>query len=465
MTPGEPSASVRLRPLIDPESIAVYGASADLTRLGGMPIALLRELAFAGAVYPINPKYEEVGGFKCYPDIASLPAPADVIVIAVAAPEVVPVLRQAAAKGIRSAVVFAAGFAEAGDDEGRRLQEELAACAESLGVAVAGPNCMGFGNLDSHAYTTFTAIFRTMSAPAAPRAVALVTQSGSVCSAVYAAGRRMDVKFSIVLNTGNEANVEFSEYLEYLADRPGTEAIVGYVEGLRDESRFRRVATRMRESGRMLALLKVGETAKGAEAAAAHTAAVVGDPTAFRTLFRQLGVVQCEDILHVADMAYLAAFRDQHCGSRVAILTISGALGALMSDAFIQAGVDVPTLSAAVGKQLHEGIPRYGMVNNPVDLTGNIVNRHTFVADALRIILGSGEADFVVIYAPGFLLDRMAAGVGEVARVSRQLIVMVSTGEVKARAELEAAGVPIFDDTTRAVRALASLVNWQHRPA
>jgi acetate---CoA ligase (ADP-forming) len=465
MKPENRRGSERLRPLIDPASVAVYGASANLTRLGGMPIALLRERGFAGQVYPINPKYEEVGGYKCYPDIASLPDAPDVIVIAVAAPEVVTVLRQAAARGIPAAVVFAAGFAEAADEEGTRLQAELAACAEELGIAVAGPNCMGFGNLDSHAYTTFTAIFRTLEPPTQPRSVALVTQSGSVCSAVYAAGRHLGVGFNVVVNTGNEANVEFSEYLEYLADRPGTQAIVGYVEGLRDGARFHRVASRMRDDGRMLALLKVGETHKGVEAAASHTAALAGSHAVYRAVFDRLCVVRAHDILHLADMAYLAGFRAKNCGPRVAILTISGAIGALLSDAFIQAGVDVPTLSAHVGHALHEGIPRYGMVRNPIDLTGNIVNRHGFVADALRAILASGEIDFVAIYAPGFLLDRMAASVGEVARTSNALIGMISTGKVEQRCALEEAGIPVFDDATRAVRALASLAAWHRNRA
>ncbi|MET4575582.1 acetate--CoA ligase family protein [Ottowia thiooxydans] len=460
MTSFSSEEAARLRPLVDPRSIAVYGASADLTRLGGMPVALLTERGFQGAIYPINPKYTEIAGLRCYPDIASLPVPADLIVIAVAAPEVVGVMRQAAARGIRAAVVFAAGFAEANDVEGLALQAELVEVARELGIVVAGPNCMGFGNLDSHAYSTFTAIFRTVEPPAEPRDTGLVTQSGSICSAIYAAGRQLGVRFNVVINTGNEACVEFSEYLEYLADRPGTETIVGYIEGLRDGARFERVATRLRDEGRLLALLKAGETEKGALAAASHTAALAGSGAVYRAMFERLCVVPAHDILHAADVAYLGRFRQRASGSRVAVLTISGAIGALLADAFTQSGIDLPELSAPVREALREGIPRFGMVHNPVDFTGNIVNRHQFAAQALETLFASGEVDFAVIYAPGFLIDRMSEGLAAVSKVSGRLVAAISTGKVASREMLEAAGVPVFDDTTRAVRALASLAHW-----
>ena len=460
MTSSASVEAARLQPLVDPRSIAIYGASADLTRLGGMPVALLTERGFQGAIYPINPTYTEIAGLRCYPDIASLPAPADVIVIAVAAPEVVGVMRQAAARGIRAAVVFAAGFAEAGDSEGLALQAELVEVARELGMAVAGPNCMGFGNLDSHAYSTFTAIFRTVEPPAAPRDTGLVTQSGSICSAIYAAGRQLGVRFNVVINTGNEACVEFSEYLEYLADRPGTETLVGYIEGLRDGARFERVATRLRDEGRLLTLLKAGETDKGALAAASHTAALAGSGAVYRAMFERLCVVPAHDILHAADMAYLGRFRGRASGPRVAVLTISGAIGALLADAFTQSGIELPELSAPVREALREGIPRFGMVHNPVDFTGNIVNRHQFASQALRALFASGEVDFAVIYAPGFLIDRMAEGLAAVSSASGRLVAAISTGKVTTREALETAGVPVFDDTTRAVRALASLAHW-----
>ncbi|MCF2524880.1 CoA-binding protein [Bradyrhizobium sp. G127] len=457
----EQDSAERLRPLIDPSSIAIYGASANLMRLGGVPIALLKMHGFAGPILPINPKYSEIDGLKCFPSIESLPHPVDLIVVAVGAEEVVPVLREAARKGIRAAVIYAAGFAEAGDDEGISLQNELVGCANELGLVVAGPNCMGFGNLDNHSYSTFTAIFRNTEPPKAPRTVGLVTQSGSMCSAIYAAGRELDVKFNVVINTGNEACVEFSEYLQYLSDRPETRAIVGYVEGIRDGRRFRKVAEAMQARGQLLALLKVGDTPSGASAAKAHTGAVAGDPAIYQAGFERLGVIQGRDILHLGDIAYLAQFlRRRSIGPSAAVMTISGAVGAVLSDLFVRCGVRMAALSGEAQKTLQTGIPRYGSVQNPIDFTGSIVNSGAFVGEAVRAALQSPDVGFATFYAPGFMIDRFCESLKQAASETTKLVSIVATGEVARRLELEEAGIPVFMDLTRAAQALSSVATW-----
>ncbi|CEJ09735.1 succinyl-CoA synthetase subunit beta [bacterium YEK0313] len=453
----------RLEPLINPASIAILGASADPGRVGGMPLQLLLQHRFAGPIYPINPKYQEISGLRCYPDIEALPGPVDLIALAVAAREVVPQLRRAAAKGIRSAIVFASGFAETNDAEGRRLQDEFEACVAALGIPVAGPNCMGFANLKTHAYTAFASVFRDIAPPESGHRVALVTQSGNVCAAVYAASRKRDVRFSSVINTGNEAGVEFSEYLEYFADQPETETIAGYVEGLRDGERFRRVAERLRREMRPFIILKIGDTAKGAEAAASHTASLAGSQKVYRAVFDDLNVMMADDLAHMADLVHLSGFRARRAGSRVAILTISGALGALLSDKFVKAGADVPTLPAAVQQVLRAGIPDYGMVSNPVDLTGNVVNQHGFMRDALAALQACEEIDTIVVYAPGYLLQRLSPAMIEAAGTSHKLIAAIDTFNAKNHAELEAAGIPVFDDTARAVAALSIFGRWSER--
>ena len=453
----------RLEPLINPGSIAILGASADPGRVGGLPLALLVQHGFAGPIYPINPKYPEIAGLTCYPDIESLPGPVDLIALAVAAKDVVPQLRRAAAKGIRSAVVFASGFAETNEPVGRRLQDEFEACVAELGIPVAGPNCMGFANLRSHAYTAFASVFRDFEPPREDQSVALVTQSGNVCSAVYAAGRKRGAKFATVINTGNEAAVEFSEYLEYFAEQPTIRVVAGYVEGLRDGERFRRIAGRLQQERRPLILLKIGDTEKGAEAAASHTASLAGSQAVYRAVFDDFNVMPADDLSHMADLIYLADFQSHSAGRRVAILTISGALGALLSDKFVGAGCDVPTLPAEVQDVLRAGIPDYGMVANPVDLTGNIVNQQGFIGQALAALDACDDVDMVVVYAPGALLQKMTPAMVEASKTCRKLLVAIDTLQAKTRGELEAAGIPVFDDTARAVSALAVFGRWAER--
>lgn len=452
----------RLEPLINPGSIAILGASENPGRVGGMPLQLLLQHGFAGPVYPINPKYREISGLRCYADIESLPEPVDLLALAVSARDVVPHLRRAAARGVRSAVVFASGFAETNEPEGRRLQDEFEACIAEIKIPVAGPNCMGFANLRTHAYTAFASVFRDLDPPGT-HSVALVTQSGNVCAAVYTAGRRRGVGFSCAINTGNEAGIEFSEYLEYFADQPETEAIAGYVEGLRDGQRFRRVATRLRDERRPLVVLKIGDTEKGAEAAASHTASLAGSQAVYRAVFDDLNVMMAEDLAHMADLVHLASFRERSAGPRVAILTISGALGALLSDRFVKAGAEIPTLPPEVQAVLRSGIPSYGMVTNPVDLTGNVVNQHGFMRDALAALEGCDAVDTIVIYAPGYLMERLSPAAIDAAATSCKLIVAIDNQNARNHADLEAAGIPVFDDTARAVSALSTFGRWSER--
>src|SRR5690606_8544914 len=223
----------RLEPLLNPASIALIGASDNAGRIGGLPLDLLTRFGYAGHVYPVNPKYQEVFGLRCWPDIESVPQSVDLAVLAIGAGDVTPMLRRCHARGVRAASVYAAGFAEAGE-EGTRLQRELEEFSAASGMLVAGPNCMGFANLNTQAHTAFASVFKTAPMQQEPGLVSLLTQSGNVCAAVYALARRQGLPFSQFINTGNEACIDFSEYLEYLARDEHTEIVLGYIEQLRD---------------------------------------------------------------------------------------------------------------------------------------------------------------------------------------------------------------------------------------
>lgn len=448
-----------LTPLLAPRSIAIIGASDLPGRVGGVPLSLLVQHRYAGQIYPVNPKYESAQGLRCFPDIESLPEAVDVAVLAVGGRDVLPMLQRCSAKGVKAAVIFAAGFAEAGD-EGRALQSALDDFASTTRMLIAGPNCMGFANLLSHAYTTFGAVFRSVAPSATPGDTALLTQSGNVCSTVYRLGRLRGVAFNHVINTGNEAFLEFSEYLEWLGQDPGTECVVGYVEGLRDGPRFIRAVERMQRAGKPLILLKVGDSAKGREAAASHTAALAGDQDVYRAALRQLNVMLARDLGHMADLAYLARFKHRSVGSRMAILTVSGALGALLSDRLHEVGIEIPTLPDTAQQLLRAVIPDYGMVANPVDFTGNLVNNKESVRQCLSAVAGCDQIDAIVLYAPGYLLEGMAPDLIEASRRYDKLVIVIDTLGANCREALEEAGMPVFDDSGRAVQALGTFVAW-----
>ncbi len=448
-----------LDPLLNPRSIAMIGASANAGRIGGMPLELLTRFGYAGGIYPVNPKHQEVFGRRCWPDIESVPEPVDLAVLAIAAADVTPMLRRCHAKGVRAAIVYAAGFAEAGG-EGVRLQDELEAFVAESGMAVAGPNCMGFANLNTQAHTAFASVFKTAPAQTAPGKVSLLTQSGNVCAAVYAIARRLDLPFSHFINTGNEACLDFSQYLEYLAADPQTEIVLGYIEQLRDGERFKRACRELERQGKLLIALKAGTTDKGAQAVQSHTSALAGDRRVYGAAFRQLNVIEATDFAQMAQLASLATLRHRTAGKRVAVLTMSGALGAILADKFIGAGLDLPDLPPDLQAVLRGGIPDYGMVGNPVDVTGNVVNDPDFVRTVLEALATTGAIDAVVVYAPGYMLDRMADALADVSRRHQRLFVAIDTGLAQSRAALREAEVAVFEDLGLAVAALAPYLLW-----
>ncbi|WP_291380480.1 MULTISPECIES: acetate--CoA ligase family protein [Achromobacter] len=449
----------RLDPLLNPRSIAMIGASANPGRIGGMPLELLTRFGFQGGIYPVNPKYQEVFGLRCWSDIEAVPEPVDLAVLAIAAADVTPMLRRCHARGIPAAIVYAAGFAEAGG-EGARLQDELEAFVSESGMAVAGPNCMGFANLNTQAHTAFASVFKTAPAQEGPGSVSLLTQSGNVCAAVYAIARRLGLPFSHFINTGNEACLDFSQYLEYLAADPQTEIVLGYIEQLRDGGRFVRACRELERQGKLLIALKAGATDKGAQAVQSHTSALAGDRRVYAAAFRQLNVIEATDFAQMAHLASLATLRHRTAGKRVAVLTMSGALGAILADKFISAGLDLPDLPPDLQDVLRGGIPDYGMVGNPVDVTGNVVNDPAFVRTVLHALGTSDAIDAVVVYAPGYMLDRMADALAEASRQHRRLFVAIDTGLAQSRAALREAEVAVFEDLGLAVAALAPYLLW-----
>ena len=447
----------RLTPLLAPRSIAVLGASADLGRIGGVPVKCLQEWGFAGPIRPVNPRYREVAGLPCVPDVESLPEPVDLAIVAVGAELVVEQLRRAHAAGkVRAALVYASDFEEGGDPAGLARGAALAEFARESGMPVCGPNCMGGANVTDRIYNSFVASF----IEAKPGEVALLTQSGNMSSMLYRLARNGGLGFSHIINTGNESCLEFAEYLNFLLDDPATGTVLGYIEGLRDGQHFLRTARAFRERGKLIALFKSGRTAKGAEAARSHTAALAGDTKAFEAACRAAGVALAEDIQHLADIAHVHRFaRGREATRRAAVVTVSGAAGAVLADGLTARGVELPPLPEASQAALRAVVPSYGMIGNPVDTTGNVMNDIGQFGAVLDAVLASPAHDHVLLYLPSILLPRaqpMLKG-----RQGRLMVVVDPANADGNRGIAEAEDLAYFTDMTWCARALASYADWR----
>ncbi|NNM58124.1 MAG: acetate--CoA ligase family protein [Acidocella sp.] len=457
--------SHKLRPLFDAKTLVIVGASQNYERTGGIPVNTALRLGFGpDRLALVNPRYREIAGFACHSDIASLPFTPDLAVLAVRASETMQTLRAAHAKGIPAAVLFASGFAEEHTEQGEALQREVVEFARETGMVISGPNCLGHANFRTQLFATFLKGFETPQ-PAGP--VGVIAQSGNMAAIFMIMGARAGLGYSCFANTGNEACVEFSEYLEYLADDPGTKAVLGYVEQLRDGPRFLAAAARMREQAKPLFLLKVGDSEKAAEAAASHTAAMAGNAVVYKAALRQAGAAVGGDPGQIIDFARLWRTGRRPAGLRTCIVSVSGAGCAILSDRFAEAGLEIPTLPAEVQAKLAALLPRYGMWTNPVDLTGQVTNDLSFFTAALNALLETDALDCIVFYIMGYLLDLVSPALIEAAGRTGKLLVAIDPTGAERVAELEAAGVAVLPEIGQTARALGGYLDWaarSHKP-
>ena len=456
-SPATPDDS--LTALLHPRSIAIIGASDDPARIGGRPLAYTRDAGFAGPIFPVNPRRATVQGLPAFPTIADVPGPVDTAIIAVPAPAVVETAEACAGAGVKAAVVFSAGFAEAGDD-GRRRQDALTAIARAAGMRIVGPNCLGIYNSANGFYATFTTTLEA--AHPVPGGVGLVSQSGAYGShlSLLATRRRIGIRFFVT--TGNECDVDVAETIGWLARHPDISVIVAYIEGVADRDRLLASLAAARERGKPVVLQKVGRTEIGADAVRSHTATLAGSDAVYDGVFRQFGVHRARDAEEMLDVAYAATFGAFPASRRTALMSISGGVGVQMADEAVACGLEVTPMSDGAQAKLKAQLP-YASPRNPVDITAQAFNDLGLIRSNLDVILEEDAYDAVVAF---FTFVAAAEAMVEPVRAILQdarrrhpdrLLVLSIVGPPDVVRHYEAAGCPVFEDPSRAVRAVAAL--------
>ena len=455
--------------LLRPASIAIIGASDEPSRIGGRPLAYLLAAKFPGPLYPVNSKRRTVQGLQAFPSIAEVPGKVDLAVIAVAAEQAVDAVRDCAARGVGAAVIFTAGFAETGD-AGARLQDRIAAIARETGIRVLGPNCLGLFGTETGLYPTFTTTL-DRGLPKRGR-LSIVSQSGAFGSHLFyaAAGRGLGMRYWIA--TGNEADVDVAECLHWVAEDPGTDVIMAYTEGVKNGARFIDALKAAHAHRKPVIFMKVGRSDLGAAAIGSHTASLAGSDAIYDTVLRQYGAHRARTAEEMVDIACAAGRGIYPASNRLGLITISGGVGALMADDAADRGLNVPPMPEAAQRQLKELIP-FASPRNPVDLTAQPFNDIKLVARNLEIMLREGDYDAIVAFFTS------VAGSPAIAEPLRQairdlrsirpdcLFVLSALIPDALKAAYEADGVPVFEDPSRAVAAVAALVGfgrWFRQP-
>ena len=449
--------------LFNPRSIAIIGASTEVGSVSGQPLNLLIKRGYPGALYPINPKYAELLGRPCYPSIEALPEAPDLALIVVNAKLAIRMLEACGRKGVPFVIIFSSGYSEVGED-GEAMQRELADIAHRYDIGVIGPNCQGIIGVPAKTYAGFGSAFIY---DYAPGPVSMVSQSGgfgfSVMSLAAMEGR---VGFRNVVTTGNEIGISSLDFMRYMIDDPGTRIITGYIEGLKDAHRLRAIGEAALAAAKPIMLWKVGNSAEGQKAVASHTANLGGAMALYQAAFKQTGILQVEDIEDIVDYSHAFLSNKVPRGNRVAIITISGGAGILMTDEAIARGLAVQPLSPATVDKLRPLVPGFAALGNPIDLTAAIFDDTDLCRKALELIIDDPSVDAVTMANAGLqgeIATKVAREIVNVARRSDKPIMLgwSARREVAgdAYALLDEAKVPHYRSPLRCMRALAAITH------
>ena len=459
-------AAIDFARMFHARSIAVIGASTTTSKPSGQPLLHLKNMGFDGQVFPVNPRYDRVLDWPCYPDVASLPQVPDVALIVVAADQVARQLTECGQKGITHVILITSGFSEMGAS-GDAAQAELVRLAREYGITLIGPNCQGMISVGKGFSLGFGAPygFGYLKGP-----ISMTSQSGAWGNTVMMLANAQGLGFQNYQSTGNEAATTSLDLVDWYLDDPHTGMVVSYVEGFKDAHRIVEIGRKALAVGKPYLLWKVGSSEAGARAAASHTANLGGAMALYRAAFRQSGIIEVADVNELADRAHALLTPRKPKGNRVAVVTLSGGAGVLMADHCAPAGLELPTLSPHTLARLKDILPPYAGLNNPIDLTGNIAAKQENMIESLRLVVNDPQVDMMGVClaaVSGEIGIKLAQWVAEVARSTDKPVLVAWVAKQETTQEgydaLAAAQVPRYDTPVRCVLGMDAL--WRFAKA
>jgi acetyltransferase len=443
--------------IFKPNSVAIIGASRSPGKVGYEILARIVRSGFQGRVYPVNPNASEIQGIRCYPSILDVPENVDLAVISVPASIVPQVVEECGKKGVKASIVLSAGFREIGPD-GLMAEALIVRLCREYGMRLLGPNCLGI-------IDTFTPINASF-APQIPKRgnVGFISQSGALATSLLSWAFTEGIGFSTIITLGNRADLDETDFLDYLAKDPHTKVIALYMEGVRRGEEFRAVASRVSRM-KPLIVLKAGNSESGARAVSSHTGSLAGSEAVYEAAFRSSGILRAQSAQDLFDM--IKAFSTQPIpgGSGTFILTNAGGPAILAADALEKLGFRLTSLSPEVVNRLRTNLPPAASYHNPVDLLGDaMADRYAF---ALKTLLeeDSLENGLIILTPQAMTQPLETAKVLLEARKSfpRKVIIASFLGgaEVQDAIRLLASeGIPNYAYPERASYALGMLLSY-----
>ncbi|MEO8722548.1 MAG: acetate--CoA ligase family protein [Sphingobium sp.] len=456
--------------LLRPRSVAIVGASATPGALGSTVLANLERQGFAGDIHLINPKRPMIGARQALGSIEDLPLGVDAAVLAIPRAAVLDSIKALAARGVGSAIIFSAGFAEGGE-EGLAEQREIAHIADAHGMVIEGPNCLGLVNYIDMIPLTFV---ETPSAALGDRAgLGIVSQSGAMAAVLAGTLFSRDIGISYSISTGNEAASGVEDYVDYLIDDDRTRIITMIVEQFRQPQRFLALAERARAAGKPIVLLHPGKSSAARESAATHTGAMAGDYALMRVKVERAGVLVADTLEELGDIATIIATTGAVPSGGAAVLTESGAFKALTLDLCEEVGLPLPVIGDDNAPALRAAMPIFVPVSNPVDLTAQALVDPDLYRRALSALLDDdrfGSVVFAIIQTDKATCEIKFPPIIEAIRALKPGKPVIFAGmddgaPVPAEyiATLRSLKVPYFPTPDRVFRAMAQLNRFAAR--
>lgn len=445
--------------LFHPRSVAIVGAPRGM-KSGAVFLIALLEQGFAGDIYPVNPRAETISGLKSYPSVSDIPGAVDLAIVLVPHQHSLAVIKECAAKGVKGAVLFTAGYNETGTEEGKTLQEEILRVAQAAGMRLIGPNGMGLYSPQSG-----LSFFPQMSK--APGPVGIVSHSGSLTNILGVMASRKGILFSKVISSGNECDLSAADFLTYLGHDPKTGLVGAYIEGIQDGPRFLKT---LRETSlkKPVIIWKVGLTPEGSRAAHSHTGALAGSRNIWRAVVQQSGAIPVIGFEAWVDALMGFSLLPEACGPRMAIISGPGGPAVSAAEACGNEGLLLADLTAQTRSELSGFVPATGTsLRNPVDvsLTAHF-DLEIFKASA-RTVAADPGVDAIVIIGSGLTPDDNQTFVDHMIRLQREcrkplIMVKIPGFDPRFSQQFCEAGIPFFDSTERAIHTYAQVCRYQH---
>jgi acetyltransferase len=463
----------RLLPLLKPSSLAIIGASESKSGWG-YASRLMENVLNGGfpktKIYPINPKYGKINDLICFKSLRDLPEKVDLAVIILSGRGVLPALNDCVSSGVKAALIISAGFAEAGD-EGKLEQYAIKQLARSKGLIVCGPNSLGLAVPKDK-----TVIHAYMNLPLKAGPIGLISQSGAMAFAsIVSPALDRDIHFSHVVSTGNEADLESTDFIRYLLQDSETKAIVCFLEGFKEAHKFREVAEEALRIGKPILTVKVGRSALGSKQAISHTGALTGSDKVYQAIFEQTGVIRLPYPEDLSETANLFSQCPSPRGDGLLIVSTSGGLCSLLADMCGAAGLDLPPLTADEGHFIRsrEYLLFYGDPINPLDIRGQGA---TQLVEILSPFITDDRYGVIVIAlglpAVGEISEQIAISLKRFSTNADKPVVVLWMGnkldkqkkfrETDGFRQLEQAGIPVFYSPEKLIRALKAFLHYHH---